>query len=86
MSYIGSRCCNASFFVDESRVLRVYMLVLLVIGVAGFGFLMWSRSPMDAVNAEMAERVVTTRAALEEVPPRHPMLPRTRWREKRDPG
>ena len=60
----------------------MYILALLVMGVAAAGCLLWWRSPMEAVNAEMAERVVTTRAALEEVPPRHPMLPRARSREK----
>jgi hypothetical protein len=59
------------------------MMMVLLLGVAMGGFLMWSRSPMEDVNAEMAERVVTTRATLEEVPEAHPLLPR--WRT-RGPG
>jgi len=55
--------------------------MLLVTAVAAVGFLVWWRSPMDALNAEMADRVVTTRAALEDLAPRRPALPRTRSRE-----
>lgn len=58
-------------------------MTVLLLGVAAGGFMMWSRSPMEDVNAEMAERVETTRATLEEVPERHPLLPR---RRPRGPG
>lgn len=61
----------------------MYILVLLSVGAVGAAFLMWWRSPMEVVNAEMAERVVTTRAALEEVAPRRPLLPP---RRPRGPG
>lgn len=55
--------------------------MVLLLGVAAAGFMVWWRSPMEDVNAEMAERVVTTRATLEEVPEPHPLLPRRRPRE-----
>ncbi|MDN4592005.1 hypothetical protein DBA29_26320 [Xenophilus aerolatus] len=61
----------------------MYLLTVLLLGVAAAAFMMWSRSPMEDVNAEMAERVETTRATLEEVPEPHPLLPR--WRP-RGPG
>lgn len=60
----------------------VYMLMLLVMGGAAAGFLMWWRSPMEALSAEMAERVITTRATLEELSPRRSALPLTRPRER----
>jgi hypothetical protein len=47
--------------------------MFLAMGAAAAGFLLWWRSPMDALNAEMAERVVTSRAALEELAPRRRM-------------
>lgn len=61
----------------------MYLLTVMLLGVAAAGFLIWWRSPMDALNAEMAERVVTTRATLEEVAEPHPLLPR---RRPRGPG
>lgn len=57
------------------------MVLVLVLGVAAAGFMVWRRSPMEDLNAEMAERVVTTRAALEELAEPHPLLPRRRPRE-----
>lgn len=70
------------FCSNGSEGFAVYLVMLLVMSAAAAGFLLWWRSPMDALNAEMAERVVTTRAALEELTPRRPMLPLGRSRER----
>lgn len=51
----------------------VYLLMFLLMGAAAAGFLLWWRSPMDALNAEMAERVETTRATLGDLAPRRAM-------------
>lgn len=56
----------------------MYLLLILTMSAVGVCYLVWWRSPMEAVNAEMAERVVTTRATLDELADAHPLVPRRR--------